>query len=151
MEPRASIGEFHAGTGDYKLTTSQNPHLTRLLVAAFVLAIPENKLTVVAPDVGGGFGSKIYHYGEEVLVLAAAKKLKRPVKWLAERAESFLTDAHGREQVTRIELACGLDGRFIACRTGTMAHVGACLSNASTVAPTFLHGGRGLIRCRISM
>ncbi len=81
MEPRCSIGEYFPGTGDYKLTTtSQNPHLTRLLVCAFVLGIPENKLTVVAPDVGGGFGSKIYHYGEEALVLAAAKKLGRPVQ-----------------------------------------------------------------------
>ncbi|MBL9056724.1 MAG: xanthine dehydrogenase family protein molybdopterin-binding subunit, partial [Rhodobacteraceae bacterium] len=104
MEPRASIGEYFPGTGDYKLTTtSQNPHLTRLLVAAFVMGIPENKLTVVAPDVGGGFGSTIYHYGEEALVLAAAKKLARPVRWTAERSESFLSDAHGRDHVTKIE------------------------------------------------
>ena len=141
MEPRASIGEFNPGTGDYKLTTtSQNPHLTRLLVAAFVLGIPENKLQVVAPDVGGGFGSKIYHYGEEALVLAAAKKLKKPVKWVAERSESFLSDAHGRDHVTKIELACEKDGTFIAFRTETMANVGAYLSNFSTVTPTFLHG-----------
>ncbi len=141
MEPRASIGEYYPGTGDYKLTTtSQNPHLTRLLVAAFVLGIPENKLTVVAPDVGGGFGSKIYHYGEEALVLAAAKKLGRPVRWTAERSESFLSDAHGRDHVTKIELACDLEGNFIAFRTETMANVGAYLSNFATVTPTFLHG-----------
>jgi carbon-monoxide dehydrogenase large subunit len=141
MEPRASIGEYFPGTGDYKLTTtSQNPHLTRLLVAAFVLGIPENKLTVVAPDVGGGFGSKIYHYGEEALVLAAAKQLARPVRWTAERTESFLTDAHGRDHVTKIELACEKDGTFIAFRTETMANVGAYLSNFATVTPTFLHG-----------
>jgi carbon-monoxide dehydrogenase large subunit len=141
MEPRASIGEFNPGTGDYKLTTtSQNPHLTRLLVAAFVMGIPENKLTVVAPDVGGGFGSKIYHYGEEALVLAAAKRLARPVKWVAERTESFLSDAHGRDHVTRLELACELDGTLIAIRTETMANVGAYLSNFSTATPTFLHG-----------
>ena len=141
MEPRASIGEYFPGTGDYKLTTtSQNPHLTRLLIAAFVLGIPENKLTVVAPDVGGGFGSKIYHYGEEALVLAAAKKLKRAVKWTAERSESFLSDAHGRDHVTKIELACDLEGNFIAFRTETMANVGAYLSNFATVTPTFLHG-----------
>ncbi len=107
MEPRALIGEYQPGTGDYKLTTtSQNPHLTRLLIAAFVLGIPENKLTVMASEVGGGFGSKIYHYGEEVLVLAAAKRLKRPVRWTAERSDSFLTDAHGRDHVTGIEFAC---------------------------------------------
>jgi aerobic carbon-monoxide dehydrogenase large subunit len=141
MEPRASIGEYFPGTGDYKLTTtSQNPHLTRLLVAAFVLGIPENKLQVVAPDVGGGFGSKIYHYGEEALVLAAAKKLGRPVRWTAERSESFLSDAHGRDHVTKIELACEKDGTFIAFRTETLANVGAYLSNFSTATPTFLHG-----------
>jgi carbon-monoxide dehydrogenase large subunit len=141
MEPRASIGEYFPGTGDYRLTTtSQNPHLTRLLVAAFVLGIPENKLTVIAPDVGGGFGSKIYHYGEEALVLAAAKKTGRAVRWTAERTESFLTDAHGRDHVTKIELACDKQGNFIAFRTETMANVGAYLSNFSTVTPTFLHG-----------
>ncbi|MCB2114750.1 MAG: xanthine dehydrogenase family protein molybdopterin-binding subunit [Rhodobacteraceae bacterium] len=141
MEPRASIGEYFPGTGDYKLTTtSQNPHLTRLLIAAFVMGIPENKLTVVAPDVGGGFGSKIYHYGEEAVVLAAAKKLGRPVRWTAERSESFLSDAHGRDHVTKIELASDLEGNFIAFRTETLANVGAYLSNFSTATPTFLHG-----------
>jgi carbon-monoxide dehydrogenase large subunit len=141
MEPRASTGEYFPGTGDYKLTTtSQNPHLTRLLVAAFVLGIPENKLTVVAPDVGGGFGSKIYHYGEEALVLAAARKLGRPVRWTAERSESFLTDAHGRDHVTKIEIASTKEGEFLAFRTETLANVGAYLSNFATVTPTFLHG-----------
>ena len=141
MEPRASIGDFDPGTGDYKLyTTSQNPHLTRLLIAAFVMGIPENKLTVVAPDVGGGFGSKIYHYGEEAAVLAASKALNRPVKWVAERTESFLSDAHGRDHMTKIQLALEKDGTFLALRTETMANVGAYLSNFATVTPTFLHG-----------
>jgi len=141
MEPRASIGTYDRAQDAYTLqTTSQNPHLTRLLISAFVLGIPENKLTVIAPDVGGGFGSKIYHYGEEALVLAAAKKLGRPVKWVADRTESFLTDAHGRDHVTKIELACEKDGTFIAFRTETMANVGAYLSNFSTATPTFLHG-----------
>ncbi len=141
MEPRASIGEYFPGTGDYKLTTtSQNPHLTKLLVCAFVMGIPEHKLTVVAPDVGGGFGSKIYHYGEEALVLAAAKKLGRPVRWTAERSESFLTDAHGRDHVTTIEVGVTLDGEILAIRTNTLANVGAYLSNFSTATPTFLHG-----------
>ena len=141
MEPRASIGDFDPGTGDYKLyTTSQNPHLTRLLIAAFVMGIPENKLTVVAPDVGGGFGSKIYHYGEEAAVLAASKLLNRPVKWVAERSESFLSDAHGRDHVTKIQLASDLEGNFLALRTETLANVGAYLSNFATVTPTFLHG-----------
>ncbi|MEP3298131.1 MAG: xanthine dehydrogenase family protein molybdopterin-binding subunit [Pseudoruegeria sp.] len=141
LEPRCSIGEYEPGTGEYRLTTtSQNPHLTRLLISAFVLGIPENKLTVHSPDVGGGFGSKIYHYSEEALVLAAAKKLGRPVKWTATRTEAFQADAHGRDHVTKIELACEKDGTFIAFRTETLANVGAYLSNFSTVTPTFLHG-----------
>ena len=141
LEPRSSIGEHDPGTDDYRLTTtSQNPHLTRLLICAFVLGIAENKLTVVGPDVGGGFGSKIYHYGEEALVLWAAKRVGRPVKWTATRSEAFLTDAHGRDHVTKIELATEKDGTFIAFRTETMANVGAYLSNFSTSVPTFLHG-----------
>ncbi|MGO4915662.1 xanthine dehydrogenase family protein molybdopterin-binding subunit [Pseudogemmobacter sp. W21_MBD1_M6] len=141
MEPRASIGDYDPGTGDYKLyTTSQNPHLTRLLISAFVMGIPENKLTVIAPDVGGGFGSKIYHYGEEAVVLEASKRLGRPVKWAADRSESFLSDAHGRDHVTKIQLATDLEGNFLALRTETLANVGAYLSNFATVTPTFLHG-----------
>ena len=141
IEPRASLADYNTGTGDYTLyTTSQNPHMSRLLICAFVMGIAENKLTVIAPDVGGGFGSKIYHYGEEALVLAAAKKLGRPVKWTASRSEAFLTDAHGRDHVTTIELATEEDGTFIAFRTSTLANVGAYLSNFSTATPTILHG-----------
>ena len=141
MEPRASTADYDPGTGDYTLyTTSQNPHLTRLLISAFVLGIAENKLRVIAPDVGGGFGSKIYHYGEEALVLSAAKRLGRPVRWTCTRSEAFLADAQGRDHVTKIELACEKDGTFIAFRTETMANVGAYLSNFSTATPTFLHG-----------
>ena len=141
LETRASIGDYDAGTGDYKLyTTSQNPHLSRLLISAFVMGIPENKLTVVAPDVGGGFGSKIYHYGEEAAVLAASKALERPVKWVADRSEAFLSDAHGRDHVTKIQLALDKQGNFLALRTETLANVGAYLSNFSTATPTFLHG-----------
>ena len=89
MEPRAAIGEFDKATGDYTLyTTSQNPHVIRLLMGAFVLQIPEHKLRVVAPDVGGGFGSKIYHYAEEAIVTWASGKIKRPIKWIADRTES---------------------------------------------------------------
>ncbi|NNF92483.1 MAG: xanthine dehydrogenase family protein molybdopterin-binding subunit [Boseongicola sp.] len=141
IEPRASTGVYNPGTDDYTLyTTSQNPHVTRLLICAFVMGIPENKLTVIAPDVGGGFGSKIYHYGEEALVLAASKKLGRPVKWTCSRSESFLTDAHGRDHVTKMEIACEKDGTFLAFRTETHANLGAYLSNFSTSVPTYLHG-----------
>jgi aerobic carbon-monoxide dehydrogenase large subunit len=141
MEPRASIGDYNTGTGDYTLyTTSQNPHVHRLLIGAFVMGIPEHKLTVIAPDVGGGFGSKIYHYGEEALVLAASKKLGRPVKWVCDRSEAFMSDAHGRDHLTRIELATDREGNFLALRTETLANMGAYLSNFSTSVPTFLHG-----------
>src|SRR6056300_2121662 len=130
IETRSAIGDYEHATGQYTLyTTSQNPHVIRLLMGAFVLGLPEHKLRVIAPDVGGGFGSKIYHYGEEALVLAASKKIGRPVKWTATRTESFLSDAHGRDHVTKIELACEKDGTFIAFRTETYANVGAYLSN----------------------
>ena len=105
MEPRAALGDYDAGTGDYTLyTTSQNPHVIRLLMGAYVLHLPEHKLRVVAPDVGGGFGSKIYHYAEEAIVTWASAQLKRPVKWTAERSESFLSDAQGRDHVGEAEV-----------------------------------------------
>jgi carbon-monoxide dehydrogenase large subunit len=141
MEPRAANAEYDRATGDTTLyTTSQNPHLIRLLLGAFVLGIPEHKLRVVAPDVGGGFGSKIFHYAEEVLVTFAARQLGRPVKWTAERSESFMSDAHGRDHVTRAELAIDADGRFIGLRVKTLANMGAYLSTFAPAVPTWLHG-----------
>ncbi len=118
MEPRVALGDFSPGTGDHTLyTTSQNPHVIRLLMGAFVLGIPEHKLRVVAPDVGGGFGSKIFHYDEEAFCTFAAKELRRPVKWTCTRSEAFMTDAHGRDHVTKIELALDEEGNFHALRT----------------------------------
>ncbi len=141
MEPRAAIGEFNAATGEHTLyTTSQNPHVIRLLMGAFVLSIPEHKLRVVAPDVGGGFGSKIYHYAEEAFVTWAAKAVGRPVKWTAERSESFMSDAQGRDHLTRVELAMDKDGRFLALRCSTLANMGAYLSTFAPCVPTYLHG-----------
>lgn len=129
IEPRVAIGEYEAGTEDYTLyTTSQNPHVIRLLMGAFVLQIPEHKLRVVSPDVGGGFGSKIFHYAEEALVTWAAAQIGRPVKWTAERSESFMSDAHGRDHVTHAELALDSDGKFIGLRVKTLANLGAYLS-----------------------
>jgi len=140
MEPRAAVGEYDAATGDYTLTTtSQNPHVIRLLMGAFVLGIPEHKLRVVAPDVGGGFGSKIFHYAEEAIVTWAARKIGRPVKWTAERGESFLTDAHGRDHLTHAELALDKDGHFLALRVATQANMGAYLSTFATSIPTYLY------------
>jgi len=141
VEPRAAIGEYDAAGDSYTLyTTSQNPHLIRLLLGAFVMQIPEHKLRVVSPDVGGGFGSKIPHYAEEVLVTWASRKLGRPVKWTAERSESFMSDTQGRDHVTHAELALDADGRFVGLRVDTAANLGAYLSTFSTVVPTYLHG-----------
>jgi carbon-monoxide dehydrogenase large subunit len=141
MEPRVAIGEYDAADGQHTLwTTSQNPHVIRLLMGAFVLGIPENKLRVVAPDVGGGFGSKIYHYAEEAFVTFAAKALGRPVKWTSSRSEAFVSDAQGRDHVTKIELALDQDGHFLAVRTDTLANMGAYLSTFAPCTPTYLHG-----------
>ncbi|MBK5934341.1 xanthine dehydrogenase molybdenum binding subunit apoprotein [Rhodovulum imhoffii] len=141
MEPRVAIGDFNPATGDSTLyTTSQNPHVIRLLMGAFVLGIPEHKLRVVAPDVGGGFGSKIFHYAEEAFCTFAAKALGRPVKWTCQRSESFMSDAHGRDHVTKIELALDKNGRFLALRTQTHANMGAYLSTFAPSVPTWLHG-----------
>jgi carbon-monoxide dehydrogenase large subunit len=141
MEPRAAIGDFDRATGEHTLyTTSQNPHVIRLLMGAFVLHLPEAKLRVVAPDVGGGFGSKIYHYAEEAIVTWAAAKLKRPVKWTAERVESFMSDAHGRDHATHVELGVDKDGKFVALKVSTIANMGAYLSTFSTCIPTYLYG-----------
>jgi aerobic carbon-monoxide dehydrogenase large subunit len=141
MEPRAAIGEFDRATGDYTLyTTSQNPHVIRLLMGAFVLHIPEAKLRVVAPDVGGGFGSKIYHYAEEAIVTWAAGKLRRPVKWTAERSESFMSDAHGRDHVTHVELALDAQAKFLALKVSTIANMGGYLSTFAPCIPTYLYG-----------
>jgi aerobic carbon-monoxide dehydrogenase large subunit len=140
IEPRAYIGEYDRATGDYTLyTTCQNPHAIRLLMGAFVLHLPEHKLRVVAPDVDGGFGSKIYHYAEEATVNWAAGQLGRPVKWTAERAESFLSDAHGRDHVTHAELALDKDGRFLALRVATLANLGGYISTFAPAVPTYLY------------
>ncbi len=141
MEPRAAIGDFDPSSGDYTLiTTSQNPHVIRLLMGAFVLHIPESRLRVIAPDVGGGFGSKIYHYAEEAIVTWAAGKLRRPVKWTAERTESFMSDAQGRDHETTAEMALDADGHYLALRVSTVANLGAYLSTFATSIPTYLYG-----------
>src|SRR5258708_5764255 len=140
MEPRAAIGEFDRATGEHILyTTSQNPHVIRLLMGAFVLHIPESKLRVVAPDVGGGFGSKIFHYAEEAIVTWAAAKVRKPIKWTADRAESFMSDAHRRDHVTHAELALDKNGKFLALRVSTIASIGAYLSTFAPSIPTYLY------------
>ncbi|MBF9028193.1 molybdopterin-dependent oxidoreductase [Rhodobacterales bacterium LSUCC1028] len=141
MEPRVAVGDYNKGTDESTLyTTSQNPHVIRLLMGAFVLGIPEHKLRVIAPDVGGGFGSKIFHYAEEAFCTFAAKAIKRPVKWTSSRSEAFMSDAHGRDHVTKIELALDKDNNFTAIRTETYANMGAYLSTFAPSVPTWLHG-----------
>jgi len=141
MEPRAAVGVYDASTGEHTLyTTSQNPHLERLVLSAFVQVAPEHKLRVVAPDVGGGFGSKIFIYPEETAVIWAARRLGRPVKWTADRGESFLSDAHGRDHVTTAELGMDDQGNFVALKVATTANLGAYLSTFGSSVPTYLYG-----------
>ena len=141
LEPRAAIGEYNRATDDYTLyTTSQNPHLARLVISAFVGLAPEHKLRIVAPDVGGGFGSKIFIYSEEVVCAWASKRVGLPVKWTAERSESFLTDAHGRDHITTAELALDAEGQFCGLRVSTRANLGAYLSTFASAVPTYLYG-----------
>ena len=141
IEPRCAIGDYDQSTGKYTLhTTSQNPHVIRLLMGAFVLGLPEHKLRVNAPDVGGGFGSKIFHYAEEIIVTWVAAQINKPVKWTADRSESFVSDAHGRDHVTTVELALDGNGKFQALRETTLANMGAYLSTFAPCVPTYLHG-----------
>ena len=141
MEPRVALGDYNRANDESTLyTTSQNPHVIRLLMGAFVLGIPEHKLKVVAPDVGGGFGTKIFHYAEEAFVTFASRQINRPVKWTSSRSEAFMSDAHGRDHVTKIELALDADNNFTAVRTDTYANMGAYLSTFSSSVPTWLHG-----------
>jgi carbon-monoxide dehydrogenase large subunit len=140
MEPRSGIGEYDSGKDEYTLyTTSQNPHVIRLLMGAYVLGIPEHKLRVIAPDVGGGFGSKIFHYAEEAIITWASKRVGRPVKWTADRSESFMSDAHGRDHISHAELALSPDGDFLGLRVRTKANLGAYLSTFGPSVPTYLY------------
>ncbi len=140
MEPRVAIGNYSRATEEYVLYVSnQNPHVERLLMTAFVLGLPEHKVRVIAPDVGGGFGSKIYLYAEDVALTWAAKQVNRSIKWTCERSESFLTDAHGRDHVSHAEMAMDKDGKFVAMRVHTDANLGAYLSTFSTAVPTILY------------
>jgi aerobic carbon-monoxide dehydrogenase large subunit len=140
IEPRAAIGDYDSGQDSLTLyTTSQNPHVARLVLAAFIGLAPEHKLRVIAPDVGGGFGSKIFIYAEEVVCLWASRKVGRPVKWTGDRTEAFLADAHGRDHATTAELALDGDGKILALRAKTKANLGAYLSTFASSVPTYLY------------
>lgn len=140
IEPRAANASYNPADDSYTLyVANQNPHVERLLMCAFVLGIPEHKVRVVAPDVGGGFGSKIFLYAEETALTWASKQLGRPIKWTAERSESFLSDAHGRDHATVAELGLDAQGRFVAMRVNTTANLGAYLSTFASSVPTILY------------
>jgi carbon-monoxide dehydrogenase large subunit len=141
MEPRAAIGEYDRARDQHTLwSTSQFPHIVKLLMGNFVLNIPQHKLRVVAPDVGGGFGVKQFHYAEEAVVTWASKKVGRPVKWVCERSEGFISDAHGRDHVTEAELALDETGKFLGLRVKTVANMGGYLSTFGPNIPTNLYG-----------
>ena len=140
MEPRVALADYDSGSGVFTLwNTTQNPHVARLVIAAFIGMAPEHKLRVIAPDVGGGFGSKIYVYPEEVVALWAAKRVGRPVKWVSDRSEAFLSDAHGRDHVTHAEMAFDGDGKILGLRAKTVANLGGYMSLFSSSVPTYLY------------
>lgn len=140
MEPRATLGIYDSAEDHYTCyTTSQNPHVARLVMSAFYNVAPENKLRVIAPDVGGGFGSKIYIYPEEIVCLWASKKTGVPVKWTSDRTEAFLTDAHGRDHVSKVKMAFDKDNNVIGLKVDTIANLGAYMSLFSSSVPTYLY------------
>ena len=140
IEPRAALAEYNEGTGEFTFyTTSQNPHVARLIYTAFIGIAPENKIRVIAPDVGGGFGAKIYTYSEDTAVLWSARKVNRPVKWTGDRSEAFLGDTHARDHVTHAELALDADGKITGLRCSTKANMGAYLQVFSTAVPSYLY------------
>ncbi|MDN5873048.1 MAG: xanthine dehydrogenase family protein molybdopterin-binding subunit, partial [Sinobacteraceae bacterium] len=141
MEPRAVNASYNRATGEVVLyVANQNPHVERLLMTAYVIQMPEHKVRVVAPDVGGGFGSKINVYPEDAAAIWAARALNCPVKWTAERSESFMSDTHGRDHISHAEMAMDENGKFLALRVHTDANLGAYLATFGSVVPTILYG-----------
>src|SRR3954471_18313656 len=140
MEPRAAVADYDEAEEHYTLyTTSQNPHVARLVLSAFYNIAPEHKLRVIPPHVGGGFGSKIFIYPEEMVALWASKKVRRPVKWTGDRSEAFLTDAHGRDHLTKAEMAFDGANKITGLRVKTYANLGAYMSLFSSSVPTYLY------------
>ncbi|MEM7425473.1 MAG: xanthine dehydrogenase family protein molybdopterin-binding subunit, partial [Pseudomonadota bacterium] len=140
MEPRSALAQYDDAEEHFTLhTTSQNPHVARLVLSAFYQVAPEHKLRVIAPDVGGGFGSKIYIYPEEIVCLWASRKCNVPVKWTADRTEAFLVDAHGRDHVTTAQIAFDADNKITGFKVDTIANLGAYMSLFSSCVPTYLY------------
>jgi carbon-monoxide dehydrogenase large subunit len=141
IEPRSALADFDTEKGHLTLRmTSQNPHVHRLLMSLASINLPEHKIRVIAPEVGGGFGSKIHHYPDEAIVGWCAMQVKRPVKWTATRSEASMTDAHGRDHVSHAELALDAEGKIQGLRVETHAGMGAYLSTFAPCVPTYLHG-----------
>ena len=140
MEPRAMVADFNPGSGELTLwATTQNPHILRFLVSG-ALGLGEQQVRVIAPDVGGGFGSKIPFYPEDAAVAYASRLLGRPVRWTEERSEGFLSTTHGRDQIQELTLAGRMDGTLLALRIRAIANMGAYLSTAAPAVPTVLFG-----------
>ena len=140
IEPRACLADYDEQKGLTVRMTSQNPHLHRLLMTLASLNLPEHKIRVIAPEVGGGFGSKIHHYPDEAITAFCAMRTARPVKWIATRSEASQTDAHGRDHVSRASLAIDEAGRVTGLRVETHAAMGSYLSTFAPCVPTYLHG-----------
>jgi carbon-monoxide dehydrogenase large subunit len=141
MEGRGAIAQYLPATGEYTVwMTSQAPHVMRLLMTAFIFGIPETKMRVISPQIGGGFGSKIFLYHEYVLVAALAKKVGRPVKWAESRSENYVATTHGRDHITEIEVGAKRDGTITALKVNTYANLGGVLSSIAPGIPTTLYG-----------
>src|ERR671923_1719650 len=140
IEPRGIVAQYNPGSGDLTVwSATQIPHLVRLLLS-MVMGIPEHKVRVIAPEVGGGFGSKLYLYPEEVIVASLSKALGRPVKWIEDRRENYVATTHGRAQVHYVEVAAKRDGTITGMRVRSIANMGAYLSTFAPGIPTILFG-----------
>ena len=141
METRGAVARYEPATDEFTLwTTSQAPHVLRLLLTAFVFGIPETKLRVISPDIGGGFGQKIFCYNDAAFTMWAARKIGRPVKFVEDRSENYKYSTHGRDHITDVELAGNRDGTITGLRVTTYANLGAYLSTVAPGIPTTLYG-----------
>ena len=140
MEPRSAVAQFNQASGELTLwNTTQNPHIVRFLCSG-VTGIPEDKIRVIAPEVGGGFGSKIAVYPGELVTVFCSKTIGRPVKWTETRSEGYVATTHGRDHVQEVEMAGTKDGKITGIRCTVHAGMGAYLSTAAPGIPTILHG-----------
>lgn len=141
METRGCIAQYQAATEEWTVwMTSQAPHVMRLLMTAFVFGVPETKMRVISPQVGGGFGAKIFLYPEYCLMAALSRKIGRPVKWMETRSENYIATTHGRDHITEIEVGAKRDGTITALKVNTYANLGGVLSTIAPGIPTTLYG-----------